>query len=90
MRSSSSTLRTTEAELEGSTRRTTSVPGQEIPGIVQGDSLLAYPTAAVRHRQQRVNMDFPGFCGHVNLTPIVALRICDGHEIQFGKNTASL
>jgi hypothetical protein len=55
MRSSSSTLRTTEAELEGSTRRTTSVPGQEIPGIVQGDSLLAYPTAAVRHRRQRVN-----------------------------------
>jgi hypothetical protein len=56
MRSSSSTLRTTEAELEGSTRRTTLMPGQEIPGIVQGDSLLAYPTAAVRHRQQRVTL----------------------------------
>jgi hypothetical protein len=32
------------------------MPGQEIPGIVQGDSLLAYPTAAVRHRQQRVTL----------------------------------
>jgi hypothetical protein len=35
-------------------------------------------------------MDFPMFCGHVNLALIVALGICDGHEIQFGKNTASL
>src|ERR1700676_437874 len=37
-----------------------------------------------------VVMDFPMFCGHVNLALIVALEIYDGHEIQFGKNTESL
>jgi hypothetical protein len=40
--------------------------------------------------QLRVNMDFPTFCGHVILALIVALEICDGHEIQFRKNTPSL
>jgi hypothetical protein len=35
-------------------------------------------------------LDFPMFCGHVNLALIVALENCDGHEIQFGKDTASL
>jgi hypothetical protein len=30
------------------------------------------------------------FCGHVNLALTVALEIYDGHEIQFGKDTASL
>jgi hypothetical protein len=35
-------------------------------------------------------LDFPTFRGHEILTPIVALGICDGHEIQFGKSTASL
>jgi len=30
------------------------------------------------------------FCGHVNLALVVALEIYDGHEIQFGKDTASL
>jgi hypothetical protein len=35
-------------------------------------------------------VDFPLFSGHVNLAPYVALEICDGQEVQFGKNTTSL
>jgi hypothetical protein len=35
-------------------------------------------------------LDFPTFRGHVILALITALGIYDGHEIQFGKNTASL
>jgi hypothetical protein len=38
---------------------------------------------------QWLKLDFPTFCGHANLALIVALGIYDGHEIQFGKNTAS-
>jgi hypothetical protein len=35
-------------------------------------------------------LDFPTFRGHVNLALIGALGICDGHEIQYRTNTASL
>ena len=46
---------------------------------------------ALKHKHGReLEMDFPGFCGHVNLTLKGAPRSCDVHEVQLGKDAASL
>jgi hypothetical protein len=50
----------------------------------------AYRKADIGHCPLRVEMDFPSFRGHVNLALIGALGVCDGHEIQYRSNTASL